>query len=45
MLSAAGWLIQDRLEANIDAGRGVAIREFSLGRGYGKAAYLLFADR
>lgn len=44
MLSAAGWLIQNRADANIDAGRGVAIREFSLARGYGEADYLLFAD-
>jgi type I restriction enzyme R subunit len=44
MLVAAGWLIQDRADANIDAGPGVAIREFSLGRGFGEADYLLFAD-
>ena len=44
MLLAAGWLIQDRADANIDAGRGVAIREFALGRGFGEADYLLFAD-
>ncbi|HVC47966.1 MAG TPA: type I restriction endonuclease [Terracidiphilus sp.] len=44
MLVAAGWIIQDRAEANIDAGRGVAIREFSLGHGYGEADYLLFVD-
>jgi type I restriction enzyme, R subunit len=44
MLSAAGWLIQNRTDANIDAGRGVAIREFALGRGFGEADYLLFAD-
>ena len=44
MLSAAGWLVQDRTDANIDAGRGVAIREFALGHGHGEADYLLFAD-
>jgi type I restriction enzyme R subunit len=44
MLVAAGWLIQDRTDANIDAGCGVAIREFALGRGYGEADYLLFVD-
>ncbi|HEY1159610.1 MAG TPA: DEAD/DEAH box helicase family protein, partial [Terracidiphilus sp.] len=44
MLAAAGWLIQDRTDANIDAGRGVAIREFALGRGFGEADYLLFVD-
>jgi type I restriction enzyme R subunit len=36
--------VQDRVDANIDAGRGVAIREFSLGHGFGEADYLLFAD-
>jgi len=44
MLLAAGWLIQDRADANMDAGRGVAIREFALGHGFGEADYLLFAD-
>jgi type I restriction enzyme R subunit len=44
MLLAAGWLIQDRVDANIDAGPGVAIREFALGHGFGEADYLLFAD-
>jgi type I restriction enzyme R subunit len=44
MLLSAGWLIQDRANANIDAGRGVAIREFALGRGFGEADYLLFVD-
>ena len=37
MLTAAGWTIQDRTDANIDAGLGVAIREFSLGHGFGEA--------
>ena len=44
MLSAAGWLIQDRADANIDAGPGVAIREFSLAHGFGEADYLLFVN-
>src|SRR5664279_1766565 len=44
MLVAAGWIIQNRTDANIDAGRGVAIREFALGRGFGEADYLLFVD-
>ena len=44
MLRAAGWILQDRVDANIDAGPGVAIREFSLGCGYGEADYLLFVD-
>ena len=36
--------MQDRKNANLDAARGVAIREFSLVQGYGEADYLLFAD-
>ncbi len=44
MLVAAGWLIQNRADANLDAGRGVAIREFALGHGFGEADYLLFVD-
>jgi type I restriction enzyme R subunit len=44
MLVSAGWLIQNRPDANIDAGRGVAIREFALGQGFGEADYLLFVD-
>ena len=28
LLTAAGWLIQNRNSINIEAGRGVAIREF-----------------
>ena len=30
LLTAAGWLIQNRNSINIEAGRGVAIREFQL---------------
>jgi type I restriction enzyme R subunit len=30
LLTAAGWLIQNRSSINIEAGRGVAIREFRL---------------
>jgi len=44
MLIAAGWIIQNRADANIDAGPGVAIREFSLAHGFGEADYLLFAN-
>jgi type I restriction enzyme R subunit len=42
--TAARWIVQDRADADIDVGRGVSIREFSLGRGYGEADYLLFVD-
>ncbi|HMQ21947.1 MAG TPA: type I restriction endonuclease subunit R, partial [Planctomycetota bacterium] len=43
-LIMAGWLVQDRAEANLHAGRGVAIREFMLEKGRGFADYLLFVD-
>src|SRR5271166_3072144 len=44
LLTAAGWIIQNRDEANITAGRGVAVREFTMKRGHGEADYLLFVD-
>jgi len=43
MLAAAGWSVQDAAAANIQAGPGVAIREFPL-PGYGFADYLLYID-
>lgn|GEM_PF-7113483 len=44
LLTAARSIVEDRTEANIDAGRGVAVRELSLGHGFGEADYLLLAD-
>lgn len=44
MLTASGWIVQSRDEANVSAGRGVAIREFPLKSGYGEADYLLYVD-
>jgi type I restriction enzyme R subunit len=44
LLTAAGWLIQNRNSINIEAGRGIAIREFPLAPGYGFADYLLYVD-
>jgi type I restriction enzyme R subunit len=44
LLTAAGWLVRDPKEANITAGRGVAIREFPLTPGHGAADYLLYVD-
>ena len=41
-LVAAGWLIQDRAELNLTAGRGVAVREFPMASGHGFADYMLF---
>ena len=42
LLTQAGWQVCDRSEANISAHRGVAIREFPLGRD--AADYLLYID-
>jgi type I restriction enzyme R subunit len=44
LLDAVGWIVQGRDQSNVMAGRGVAIREFPLGSGYGEADYLLFVD-
>jgi type I restriction enzyme R subunit len=44
LLTAAGWLIRNRDSINIEAGRGVAIREFQLAPGHGFADYLLYID-
>lgn len=43
-LADAGWLVQDRDQMNLSAGRGVAVREFKLTSGYGFADYLLFLE-
>jgi type I restriction enzyme R subunit len=43
-LESAGWVLQDRDEVNILAGRGVAIREYLLKPGHGSADYLLYVD-
>jgi type I restriction enzyme R subunit len=43
-LTESGWAVLDIAEANLDASRGVAIREFPLTSGYGFADYVLFVD-
>ena len=43
-LEETGWIVQDRDEANLGAGVGVAIREFPLESGHGFADYLLFIN-
>lgn len=43
MLTAAGWVLQDRRQLNLSAGRGVAVREFPVAGG--EADYMLFVDR
>ena len=45
MLGLAGWAVQDADKVNLAAGRGVAVREFVLAPGHGRADYLLFVDR
>jgi type I restriction enzyme R subunit len=44
LLEPAGWIVQNRQEANITAARGVAVREFPMKKGHGEADYLLFLD-
>jgi type I restriction enzyme R subunit len=44
LLSAAGWLVCDVSTANIQAARGVALREFEVNPGHGTADYLLYVD-
>lgn len=44
-LEAAGWVVQDRDDLNLGAGRGVAVREFPMKPGFGFADYLLYVDR
>ncbi len=41
-LAQAGWLVQSFEQLNLTAGRGVAVREFPLVRGHGKADYALY---
>ena len=44
-LIASGWLVQDRDDLDLTAGRGVAVREFPMKPGFGFADYLLYLDR
>ena len=43
-LAECGWLVQDRTAMNLSAGQGVAVREFIMAPGHGRADYLLFVD-
>ena len=43
-LEVAGWLVQSRSELDLPAGRGVAVREFPMKRGFGTADYALYID-
>jgi type I restriction enzyme R subunit len=44
-LTAAGWIVQDRDNLDLTAGRGIAVREFPMEPGFGFADYLLYLDR
>lgn len=43
-LAATGWLIQSQDALKLDAGPGVAVREFALEKGHGRMDYLLFLN-
>src|SRR5437773_4656791 len=45
MLAAAGWVVQGYKQIALGASRGVAVREFPMAPGHGRADYLLFLDR
>jgi len=45
LIAEAGWVVQNRDQINLSAGRGVAIREFKMAEGYGFADYLLYVDK
>ena len=44
LLEQAGWVVQDVAALNVQASRGVAVREFPLMHGHGFADYLLYVD-
>jgi type I restriction enzyme R subunit len=43
-LEQSGWKVQDTKSANLQAGRGIALRNFPLASGHGFADYLLYID-
>ena len=45
LLEQAGWSVQDADSVNLYASSGVAVREFSLKSGHGKADYLLYVNQ
>jgi type I restriction enzyme R subunit len=44
-LAASGWIVQDRDDLDLTAGRGIAVREFPMKSGFGFADYMLYLDR
>ena len=45
LLEQAGWSLQDADSLNLYAASGVAVREFSLKPGHGRADYLLYVNK
>jgi len=43
-LVAAGWIVQSADQVDVNAGPGVAVREFVLDKPHGRVDYLLFLD-
>jgi len=44
-LADAGWSVQDKRDLNLFASSGVAVREFHMAAGHGRADYLLYVDK
>ena len=44
-LALCGWVVQDRSTMNLYASQGVAVREFIMATGHGRADYVLFVDQ
>jgi type I restriction enzyme, R subunit len=44
-LAAAGWIVQNKDDLDLTAGRGIAVREFAMKPNFGFADYLLYVDR
>src|SRR3984893_9218539 len=44
-LASAGWEVQNGEDLDLTAGRGVAVRNFTMKPGFGFADYLLYVDR
>ena len=45
LLEQAGWVVQNPNSINLYAGSGIAVREFSLRAGHGRADYLLYVNQ
>ena len=45
LLEQAGWVVQNPNSINLYAGSGIAVREFPLRAGHGRADYLLYVNQ